>query len=115
MSSCNSYNLKNTSIKFFTTFHNFGEIRFRSTSENAIFYFTNTGKYPLKIEKVETNCGCVLFEFTKDFVKPDHEGQIIINYDSRYSGNFKQTIKVFYNGVNSPDNLKIKGEVLFPE
>ncbi|MBN2755844.1 MAG: DUF1573 domain-containing protein [Bacteroidales bacterium] len=37
-----------------------------------------------------------------------------LRYDTSYYGNFSKTIKVYYNGKDSPVELIIKGSVNYP-
>ena len=80
---------------------------------SAVFKFSNTGETPLLIYDVKTSCGCTVPEWPKEGIAPKEEGIIKVNYDAKHFGNFSKTITVFYNGVNSPQLLTIKGEVVY--
>jgi len=77
--------------------------------------FQNTGDVALTIYNIETSCGCTVPDWTKKPVKPGNNGTISLKYDSDFPGEFRKTITVYYNGVNSPDTIILKGEVEYPE
>jgi hypothetical protein len=113
--SCSS-NISNNDalIQLVETKNNFGKLTYKQEAE-YIFEFTNPGKTPLVISNVETSCGCTAANWTKEPVKPGKSGQIMIKYDADSPGIFHKTIKVHYNGKDSPAILKIKGQVTYPE
>ncbi len=69
----------------------------------------------LIINDVKTSCGCTVPEWSKEPIRPGRKGQITIKYDADFPGVFHKTVEVFYNGVDSPYMLGIKGEVEYPE
>ncbi|MCF8360957.1 MAG: DUF1573 domain-containing protein [Prolixibacteraceae bacterium] len=77
--------------------------------------FQNTGEQALIIYNIETSCGCTVAGWNRKPVKPGDNGTITLTYDSEFPGFFRKTITVFYNGVNSPDTILLKGEVAYPE
>lgn len=106
--------LKNTTLSFENRTYNFKEIPVKK-EVLAVFYFLNAGKEPLLIKDVRTSCGCTVPEWTKEKLKPNEKGEIKIVYDAKYPGYFNKTISVFYNGIDSPKGLRIKGMVVYPE
>ncbi len=113
--SCSS-NISNNDalIQFAETENNFGKLTYKQEAE-YIFEFTNPGKTPLVISNVETSCGCAAADWTKEPVKPGKSGQVTVKYDAAFPGVFYKTIKVHYNGEDSPVQLSIKGQVEYPE
>lgn len=85
------------------------------TDTDCNFVFTNTSKCPLIIQNVETSCGCTTPKWTKKPVKPGKSGEIKVTYNADFPGMFSKTIKVFYNGPESPAILTIRGTVEYPE
>lgn len=75
------------------------------------FEFSNPGKTPLIISNVKTSCGCTIPEWPRKPVKPGAKGEIKVAYDAASPGVFHKTITVYFNGKNSPVELKIKGKV----
>jgi len=114
--SCNSkiIKTKNTILTFENEIYNFKEIPSKN-EVTTIFQFTNTGDEPLLIKDVKTTCGCTVPEWTKDKIKPNEKGGIKVIYDAKYPGRFNKTITVFYNGIDSPKKLMIKGQVMYPK
>ena len=101
-------------ISFTRTEHNFKEVDFKSDTECS-FLFTNQGETPLLIHQVKTSCGCTVPEWPRQPIKPGKSDKIRIKYDADFPGVFHKTIKVYYNGEDSPVTLNIKGRVEFPE
>lgn len=75
------------------------------------FEFSNPGKTPLVISNVKTSCGCTIPEWPRKPVKPGAKGEIKVAYDATSPGVFHKTITVYFNGKDSPVELKIKGKV----
>jgi hypothetical protein len=71
------------------------------------FKFFNTGKAPLKIQEVQTSCGCIVAEYTTSIIAPGGFGFINITFDSNKSlGHVESYIDVYAN-------LKQKQTLLF--
>jgi len=75
------------------------------------FEFSNPGKTPLVISNLKTSCGCTIPEWPRKPVKPGTKGEIKVAHDAASPGVFHKTITVYFNGKNSPVELKIKGKV----
>lgn len=101
-------------IKFSNSEHNFGEIEFKGKAEYN-FEFSNPDNSTLLIQNVKTSCGCAKPEWKKKPLKKGDKAVIKVKYDTKYPGKFMKTIKVFYNGKDSPKILKISGSVKFPK
>lgn len=116
MVSCQKQNVlpANASISFTTTQHNFGELLLNKEA-SFIFEFKNNGKELLQIQDVLTTCGCAAPSWPKEIIKPSEKGSIKVTYDSKTPGRFNKTITVYYNGKNSPLELKVKGQIPYPE
>lgn len=104
----------NASLRFSKTTYDFGELKFKEES-STVFYFENNGEELLQITNVITTCGCTVPSWPKEIIKPSGKGSIKVTYDSERYGKFNKTITVYYNGKNSPLELKIKGKVKYPE
>ena len=74
------------------------------------FEITNTGKEPLKIENVQTSCGCTTPEWTRDPVTPGSTTTIKVGYNAAAEGPFSKSISVIYNG-NQTKTFLITGTV----
>jgi len=103
--------LLETKITFENEIYNFHEIP-EKIEAGATFNFSNIGDHPLQISDVKTSCGCTVPEWTKDKIAPNEKGAIKVIYDAKYPGRFNKTITVFYNGIDSPKKLIIKGQVM---
>ena len=104
----------NALIDFEKKEHDFEELTYKKEAVYS-FQFRNPGKSPLVIFDVKTSCGCTVPEWTKKLVKPGGAGEIKIKYDADLPGVFRKTIKVYFNGKDSPVKLTIKGKVTYPE
>lgn len=102
------------SISFTELTHDFGILTYKKEAE-CVFEFSNPGKTPLVIYEVKTSCGCTVPEWTRKPIKPNCKGAIKIKYDADFPGVFNKTISVYYNGKNSPNTLRIHGQVNYPE
>ncbi|MFY0631704.1 MAG: DUF1573 domain-containing protein [Flavobacteriaceae bacterium] len=104
----------NASLNFTKTIHDFDELPLKEEA-SFVFDFENNGKELLQITNVKTTCGCAVPSWPKEIIKPSGKGSIKVTYDSKFPGRFNKTITVYYNGENSPLELKIKGAVKYPE
>jgi hypothetical protein len=80
----------------------------------AIFKFTNKGNRPLLITNVNSSCGCLTPEWSREPVMPGKKGEIkgVYNSNSRL-GPFNKSLTVTSNSIgNNPIILVLKGEVI---
>ncbi len=111
--SCSNNNPKllNTTLSFDKNVHDFGTIASKQYVSTS-FKFTNTGDSPVMIEQVKTTCGCTVPEWPKEKISSNGIGEILIRYDANNPVHFNKTIIVYYNGEDSPKNLKINGQAV---
>ena len=100
-------------IKTDKTVHNFGKV----TSDKPVsctFVFTNTGKEPLVLNQVYSNCGCTVSNFTKEPVESGKTGKITVTYNGkgRFPGHFKNPITVRSNAANGLVRIYIEGNLI---
>lgn len=81
------------------------------TSEH-IFVFKNTGDAPLVIANAVPSCGCVTPTWTKVPVEPGDTGSVHVYYESKISGMFHKTIKIYSNSIGKRPVLQISGETV---
>tara|TARA_B110000263_G_C15295068_1_gene505224 strand:+ start:1204 stop:1584 length:381 start_codon:yes stop_codon:yes gene_type:complete len=107
-----SYSQENTpEIKFIKEIIDYGEIK-KGSDGIRIFNFINTGKSPLKINKVYSSCGCTIPKKPQEVILPGKEGEIQVKYDTNRIGPIRKTITVNSNASKSPIViLEIKGSV----
>lgn len=74
------------------------------------FVVTNTGTEPLKIDNVQTSCGCTTPEWSKEPIAPGASATIKVGFNAAAGGIFEKYITVLYNG-NQTKQVVIKGEV----
>lgn len=101
-------------LSFKTNEIDYGKIQQNADGERT-FTFTNTGKSPIVISKVNTSCGCTVPAYSKTPVLPGETSEIKVKYATNRIGAFSKTITVISNASESNKILRIKGEVLNPE
>ena len=101
---------QNTEIKVDEEIHDFGILQ---AGEIVLFTFvlTNTGENNLIIENVESDCGCVHINYTKQPVKPGAAGLVEVEFDT--SGLFGREFKTItlHANIKEPKQLAIFAEV----
>jgi Protein of unknown function (DUF1573) len=96
-------------MNFSKDVHDFGTIQ-EGPSADYTFDFTNTGKEPIIVQKVQASCGCTTPSYSKDPVLPGKQGEIKASYNTNGRvGPFTKTITVTSNaGIKV---VTIKGTV----
>lgn len=103
---------KDAAVSFKTTSHNFGSIK-EEGKVNCEFEFTNTGKSPLIINRVQASCGCTTPSYTKEPILPGKTGKIDVAYNTvNRPGSFTKSINVYTNVPDTVYTLYIKGSVI---
>lgn len=99
-------------INFATKEFDFGKIKEVDGSVTHVFDFTNKGKAPLVVNRVQASCGCTTPTWTKEPIEATKKGAITVTYNTAgRPGVFTKTITVYSNdSVNQV--LIIKGEVI---
>ncbi len=104
-------NIKNDSIVFEKTVHDYGTIT-QGSDGNCEFKFTNKGKGPLILNNVKTSCGCTVPEWPNAPIPPGKTGIIKVKYDTNRLGAFSKTVTVNSNAKNSLVTITIKGNII---
>lgn len=115
--SCNNYAQELNTTKDIGVFHFDEEIIDYGTitqNDNGIrtFKFTNRGRAPIVISKVNTTCGCTIPTYPKQAILPGESGTIEIKYATNRVGTFSKTITVISNADEHQKKLRIKGNVI---
>ena len=97
-------------IYFENTTHNYGNMEYNSDGL-CEFTFKNTGKEPLLLTNVKASCGCTTPTWPKEPIKKGKKGTIVVKYNTKITGSFSKTIRVYSNAKTSPVTLKITGTV----
>lgn len=96
-------------VAFKSDTYDFGSIE-EGPSADHVFTFTNTGKEPLIIQRVQPSCGCTTPDWTKEPVAPGKTGMIKASYGTQgRPGHFEKTMTVFTNAGTKM--LTFKGTV----
>lgn len=93
--------------------YNFGK-RYKYENIKHAFVFQNRGTKELKIEKIESSCGCIMGETTVTNVDPGMSGTIVVNYrTSPDTGTMSKSIRVYSNDPDAPVYaLQLSGEII---
>lgn len=97
-------------FKFDTETINYGKIAMGADGKR-VFEFTNTGKSPLIITRVQASCGCTVPKKPENPIMPGEKGKIEVSYDTKRPGGFSKAITIFSNAKTSRKMIKIKGYV----
>ena len=76
-----------------------------------VFEFTNVGKSPLIISRVQASCGCTVPKKPNYPIMPGEEWKIEVAYDTKRLGGFSKAITIFSNAKNERKMVKIKGYI----
>lgn len=96
-------------LQFKETTHDFGDIP-QGKPVYYTFQVVNISKEPVKIENVQTSCGCTTPEWKKDPIGPGGTATIKVGYNAAVAAPFEKYITVLYNGTQTKQ-LIIKGNV----
>ena len=97
-----------TTVESDKTVHEYGTIRKGSTNP-AVFILTNTGRFPLVIQRVSVSCGCASADWEKQPVEPGQTTTIRVEMKPDETGYFNKTIDVYCNVIESPVRLTLTG------
>ena len=97
-------------FKFLTETINYCKISLGSNG-TRVFEFTNTGKSPLIITRVQASCGCTVPKKPDQPIMPGEKGKIEVSYDTKRIGGFSKAITIFSNAKTERKMIKIKGYV----
>ncbi len=101
-----------TEMTFETMDHNFGDI-IEGQSVEKTYYFTNTGKNPLLIDRCDVTCGCTVPSFPKTPIAAGEKGAIKVVFNSSgKSGLNNKTVTVFANVKDGNMVLKFTANVI---
>ena len=86
----------------------------RTTTLEAKFHFTNTGRQPVDVRQIESSCGCTTAELTQRHYAPGESGDIVARYTvGDHIGLQTKTIAVFTSDQGNPTTLTLS--VRIPE
>ena len=91
------------------TSYDFGKIA-QGRPVYHVFEIINSGKESLKLENVQTSCGCTTPEWSTEPVAPGASTTVKVGYNAAAEGVFTKTITIVYNG-NQTKMLTITGNV----
>ena len=74
------------------------------------FELFNTSLDTLKLENVQTSCGCTTPTWSKDPVLPGGSTKLTVGYNAAAEGAFERQVMVYFNG-GQVKNITIKGTV----
>lgn len=109
--------VKEASIKFDKTTHDFGTFSEDDPIVKCKFTFTNDGDAPLVIHQAIASCGCTVPTYTRMPVRPGEKGEMEVTYNGtgKFPGRFKKSITVRTNAREPMVRLYISGEMTASE
>lgn len=102
--------IENTEVIFEREVYDFGIIPF-GTDAAITIDFSNIGVKTMVISNMKSSCGCTVPKLKKNEFLSGKKGAINVNISPTRRGKFSSSVYVFYNGVDSPKKIRIKGEV----
>ncbi len=89
--------LKPENMAFNSDHFDFGTVPEGGPADH-VFTFTNTGKEPLIIQRVQPSCGCTTPDWSKEPIAPGATGMIKASFATQgRAGKFDKTMTVFSN------------------
>jgi Protein of unknown function (DUF1573) len=98
-------------VKFDKMVYDFGKIK-QNVPVNYSFAFKNISKKPVIIESASASCGCTTPTWPKVPVMAGKSNKINAGFNAASVGPFDKTVTIKIQGVSTPIEVKIKGEVL---
>lgn len=90
-----------------------GTIQEENGKQTIIYHFRNDAKFPLKIEKVESFCGCTKVEWPLNTIKPGGTSSVSVQFNPiGRSGFFEKEILVYSNSLHEMEVLSLKGNIV---
>ncbi len=100
---------------FKKTSHNFGKVK-QGDVLTYEFVFTNTGSDTLKVDRLDTSCGCAAALASSEEIEPGKEGKIKVTLDTHgYSG--RLTRYIFFSSNDATDKrreLTVQADIEVP-
>lgn len=75
-----------------------------------VFEVTNTGNEVIRLENVQTSCGCTTPEWSREPIQPGASSSIKVGYNAAGEGPFSKTVTIIYNN-NQTKQVVISGNV----
>lgn len=91
------------------TVHDFGKIP-QSKPVYHVFKIENRSADTLRIEHVQSSCGCTTPTYQKEPIAPGSSTEVKVGYNAEATGLFDKNITVYYNGGRT-QSLYIRGNV----
>jgi hypothetical protein len=100
-------------INFENKEFDFGKIKEADGNVTHVFDFSNKGKAPLVVNRVQASCGCTTPVWTKEPIEYGKKGEVTVTYNTTgRPGAFTKTITVYSNDTVNQAILIIRGEVI---
>ncbi|BAV05938.1 Thioredoxin-related protein [Filimonas lacunae] len=87
-----------------------GIVKNHSTT-SVPYPITNTGKKPLVIQAVYTDCACTAATFDKAAILPGDSSVVHLTFSAKGEGNVRRTLRIYSNAANNPLQATLTGEV----
>ncbi len=98
-------------IKWENLVYDFGEIP-QNKAAKAVFKFSNRGKTPFLLTKVNGSCGCTDIEYPETPILSGTTETVEATYDAKELGKFVKSVTVFTDKEARPYILMLRGLVI---
>lgn len=100
-------------LKLSTKSLNFGKVQSGAVRSTQIS-LTNTGKSPLRIKRIDTDCACALLKLDDKTIQPGESKVVVVKFDSLFKEGFQSKIITIYSDdpADPIQTLIVKAEVL---
>ncbi|MBN2638645.1 MAG: DUF1573 domain-containing protein [Bacteroidales bacterium] len=94
-------------MAFTETVHDFGNMD-RGEIVKYRFHFKNVGNSDLKINRVQTTCGCTIGQYPHEAIPPGGEGDLDVTFNSTYKNGYQdKSVMIFANTQPQQTVLRI--------
>jgi hypothetical protein len=98
-------------VKFKELEHDFGKIK-QNVPVTYDFVFSNASNKPIVIESAIASCGCTTPVKPEAPVAKGKQDKVTAGFNAATLGTFTKSITIKVAGIDTPMEIKIKGEVL---
>lgn len=100
-------------IQFEEVTYDFGDVDRQDSVLHHTYVFKNTGRKPLLIQGVETNCGCTTVTFPHQPIPSGETGEInvMVHASELVPGQFDKEVRIYTNTQEGLNKLRIRGNI----
>ena len=93
--------------------HDFGTVYEKDGKKVTVFELQNNGKQTVVISNVNTSCGCMVADYTKQGIRPGEKAKVKVTFDPDHKeGNFVKQVVLLLNGGKEYVRLWVKANII---